>query len=131
MSVSTAGLTSATRSSCIGSTRKCMSAVFLIGNRCAQIGRDAPISRLALLDRHARLEPRDHAEEHVDARAGVEVDAQRGPQSRATVRRSVPGGNSSSNARREHADHLRRAAAELDRLADDDGSPPYRRCQKP
>ena len=117
ISASIAGLTSATRSSCIGSTRKCRPAVCLIGNRSRRSAASASTLRCACRTETPGLSRADHAHEHVDARCPREVDAERGPESgaRSTL---VPGGNSSSKPGASTPTISDGCAAEIDRAAD-------------
>jgi hypothetical protein len=62
--------------------------VCLIGNCCAQVGRDAVDERLRLLHAHAWFQAPDHAERDVVAIRGLEVEARGRPHVRSAVRRS-------------------------------------------
>ena len=84
----------------------------------AQVGRQAIELRLRLLEAHAGLQLGDDAQEHVVARAGLVVDAvgdhDVGTRIDVGARRKQQ-----LEPRRQHADDVGAAVAELDRLADD------------
>ena len=90
----------------------------MIGKCCRRSAAIAIDLGLRLLDADARLQPADHAEHDVVAVRGFEVDARRRPH----VRRALDVDarrQQQLEARREDADDVRAAVAEIDVLADD------------
>ena len=112
------GRTSATRSSCIGSMRRFMFEVSLIGKRDRRSADSRSSSGCACSNDTPGFTLADHAQRNVVARSGFEVDAARdqdvGPRIDVGARRKQD-----LETRREHADDLGAAvAAERDRLPD-------------